>query len=162
MARLTVWEFDGAEGAEAAAATLVALAHEHAGLIDDAATVSWADGERRPRTRRLDSLPGSGALGDAFWGLLFGLVFYLPLLGAAIGAATGAFSGSLSGVGIDHVFINRARDRITPGTSALFLMSSGHVPDLVVDALEGHAPAELAFADLGPEQEHALRVVFAD
>ena len=69
----------------------------------------------------------------AFWGLLFGLIFFVPLLGAAIGAATGALAGSLTDVGIDDEFINKVRDQITPGTSALFVMTS----DAVVDKVQG-------------------------
>ena len=61
-------------------------------------------------------------MGGSFWGLLFGLIFFVPLLGAAIGAATGALAGSLTDVGIDDAFINKVRDQVTPGTSALFVL----------------------------------------
>ena len=101
-------------------------------------------------------------MGGAFWGLLFGLIFFVPLLGAALGAATGALSGSLGDVGIDDGFINRVRDQVTPGTSALFLMSSDAVIDKVHEAFEGQAPSELLFTNLSEEQENALREVFAD
>ena len=83
-------------------------------------------------------------MGGAFWGLLFGLIFFVPLLGAAIGAASGALSGSLRDVGIDDSFINRVRDRVTPGTSALFLMSSDAVVDKVKDAFAGANPASFS------------------
>ena len=61
-----------------------------------AATVSWPEGAKRPKTRELHNLAGAGALGGAFWGLLFGLLFFVPLLGMAIGAAAGALSGALT------------------------------------------------------------------
>jgi uncharacterized membrane protein len=162
MATLTVWKFDTAEGAEAATKTLEELSREELITIHDAATVSWPEGKKKPKTRQLANLAGAGALGGAFWGLLFGLIFFVPLLGAAIGAATGALSGSLSDVGIDDSFINRARDQITPGTSALFVMSSDAVIDRVRDAFEGHEPSELLFTNVDHEQEAALRQVFAD
>src|SRR5256886_11165514 len=54
---------------------------------------------------------------------LFRSIFFVPFLGAAIGAATGALAGSMSDVGIDDELIEQARDRITPGTSALFAMT---------------------------------------
>jgi uncharacterized membrane protein len=92
--------------------------------------------------------------------MLFGLIFFLPLLGAAIGAATGALSGSLTDVGIDDGFINRVRERITPGTSALFVMSSDAVVDKVKGAFTG-SNAELLFTNLDEKQENALREVFA-
>ena len=104
----------------------------------------------------------AGALGGAFWGMLFGLIFFVPLLGAAVGAAAGALTGSLANVGIDDGFINRVRDRITPGTSALFLMSSDAVIDRVRDAFVGHEPSDLLFTNLSAEQETALREAFAE
>ena len=123
MATLTVWKFDTAEGAEGAVRTLEELSKAELITIHDAATVTWEAGKKKPKTRQLRNLAGAGALGGAFWGLLFGLIFFVPLLGAAIGAATGALSGSLADVGIDDSFINRVRDQITPGTSALFVMT---------------------------------------
>ncbi len=86
----------------------------------------------------------------------------MPLLGAAIGAATGALAGSLTDVGIDDTFINKVRDQVTPGTSALFVMSSGAVTDKVHDAFAGHEPSELLFTNLDDEQEAALRQVFQE
>ena len=162
MATLTVWKFDTAEGAEGAVRTLEELSKAELITIHDAATVTWEADKKKPKTRQLRNLAGAGALGGAFWGLLFGLIFFVPLLGAAIGAATGALSGSLADVGIDDSFINRARDEITPGTSALFVMSSDAVMDKVRDAFEGHQPSELLFTNMDQEQENALREVFAD
>ena len=82
-----------------------------------------------PAARQHHARPGPSAA--SFWGLLFGLIFFVPLLGAAIGAATGALAGSLTDVGIDDTFINKVRDQITPGTSALFVMTSDAVMDKV-------------------------------
>jgi uncharacterized membrane protein len=162
MATLTVWKFDTAEGADAAAKTLETLSREEIIVIHDAATVSWENGKKKPKTRQLADLAAAGALGGAFWGLLFGLIFFVPLLGAAIGAATGALSGSLADVGIDDALINRTRDEITPGTSALFVMTSDAVMDEVKDAFEGHEPSEPLFTNLSSDQEAALREVFTD
>jgi uncharacterized membrane protein len=160
MATLTVWKFDTADGAEHASKTLENLATQELIKIHDAATVTWEAGAKKPKTRQMHSLAGAGALGGAFWGMLFGLIFFVPLLGAAIGAATGAASGSLADVGIDDGFINRVRDRVTPGTSALFVMSSDAVVDKVKDVFAGEH-AELLFTNLDEKQEQALREVFA-
>lgn len=161
MGTLTVWRFDTAEGAEQATTTLQDLAGKHLIKIHDAATVTWEPGRKKPKTRQLHNLAGAGALGGAFWGMLFGLIFFVPLLGAAIGAATGALAGSLQDVGIDDGFINRVRDEVTPGTSALFVMSSDAVMDKVRDAFAGQRP-ELIFTNLSDEQEAAIREVFAE
>jgi len=160
QATLTVWKFSNPYGAEQAAATLQRLAKEQVITVHDAATVSWEEGKKKPKTHQLASTTGAGALGGSFWGFLFGLIFFVPLLGAAIGAASGALAGSLTDVGIDDTFINKARDQITPGTSALFVMTSDAVLDKVKDAFAGHEPEELMFTNLSDEQEAALRQTF--
>lgn len=161
MQTLSVWRFDSAAGADKAVVTLEDLAKQQLITIFDAATVSWAEGAKRPKTRQLHNLAGAGALGGAFWGLLFGLLFFVPLLGMAIGAATGALSGALTDVGINDDFIKKTRDQITPGTSALFVMSKDAVLDKVKAAFEGQMP-ELLFTNLSDDQEKALREAFAE
>ncbi len=162
MATLTVWKFDSPTGADEAVGTLESLAKQELIKVHDAATVSWEPGKKKPKTRQLHSLTGAGAMGGMFWGMLFGLIFLVPLLGAAIGAASGALAGSLADVGIDDDFINSARDKITPGTSALFLMSSDAVQEKVKGAFtdRGQQP-ELVQSNLSAEQEAALREMIA-
>jgi uncharacterized membrane protein len=109
----------------------------------------------------MHSLTGGGALGGGFWGLLFGLLFFVPLLGFAVGAAMGALAGSMSDIGIDDDFIRRVRDEVTPGTSALFVMTSGAVVDRVVDEFRGSG-ATLLSTNLSTEQESKLREAFAE
>lgn len=162
MATLTVWKFDSPTGAQDAVGTLEILAKQQLIQVHDAATVSWEPGKKKPKTRQLHSLAGAGAMGGMFWGMLFGLIFLVPLLGAAIGAATGALAGSLTDVGIDDDFIKSARDKITPGTSALFLMSSDAVGEKVKDAFDerGLRP-ELIESNLSADQEAELREMIA-
>ena len=161
MATLAVWKFSTPSAAGEASTRLQDPASQGVVVVHDAATVSWEGAAEGPRTRQLAGA-ASGPLGGSFWGLLFGLIFLVPLLGAAIGAATGADSGSLNDVGIDDTFINKVRDQITPGTSALFVLC----PDAVVDTIEAelavHQPAELIFTSLTSEQENALRSVFTE
>jgi len=159
MATLTAWKFDTADGAAQTQATLGELQKEGLITIVDAAIVEWEPSRKKPKTRQLHDLTGAGALGGSFWGLLFGMIFFVPLLGMAIGAATGAMAGSLSDVGIDDDFIRRTRDSITPGTSALFVLSSDAVLDRVAERMP--RKAELLHTNLDREQEDALREVFA-
>jgi uncharacterized membrane protein len=163
MATFTVWQFDSAEGAEAALTVLERLQKERLLKVKDAAVVSWPDGAKKPQTKQLHSLVGAGALGGGFWGFLFGLIFFVPLLGLAIGAATGALAGSLGDVGIDDAFIKDVRTKVTPGTSALFLLTSDAVVDKVAEELEstrGHAT--LIHTNLTNEQEAKLREAFTE
>lgn len=163
MATLTVWRYDTVDGAARAAEVLQRLARQDGLVLQDAATVAWEPGQGKPRTHQLGpSTTASGALGGGFWGLLFGLIFFMPLLGAAIGAATGALAGALADVGIDDTFINRVRDTVTPGTSALFVLTTDAALDQVHDAFAAGPKGELIFTNLTEEQEAALREVFAD
>jgi uncharacterized membrane protein len=160
MATLSVWKFTTPEGADDTLDTLQSLQKQELITIIDAATVSWPGAAKKPTTRQLHDTASAGALGGAFWGLLFGLIFFVPLIGAALGTAIGAASGALSDVGIDDDFIKQTREQITPGTSALFAMTTGAVVDKIRDALAG-THAELIHTNLSDEQENALRAAFA-
>jgi uncharacterized membrane protein len=161
MATLTVWKFDSPTAADATVNTLELLAKQELIVIHDAATVSWQADKKKPKTRQLRSLTGAGAMGGMFWGMLFGLIFFVPFLGAAVGAAAGALGGKLSDVGIDDDFITSVRDQVSPGTSALFLLTSGAVADKVKPAIEEYHPV-LIESNLTSEQEDALREMLAD
>jgi uncharacterized membrane protein len=160
MTALTIWRFTTPDGAQRAAESLAELAKSQLITVHDAAIVSWPEGDKKPKLRQLQSLVGRGALTGAFWGMLFGLIFLMPLVGAAIGAAGGALGGSLADVGIDDDLIKRIRAEITPGTSALLILSSDAVIDRVREAFAGQEIPELMFTNLSPEQEEALREVF--
>ncbi|MEV8098762.1 DUF1269 domain-containing protein [Kitasatospora sp. NPDC085879] len=161
MASLTVWRFPTAEGAHEALETLQDLQRQELITVRDGAVVSWPAGAKKPRTKQLSNLTGMGALGGTFWGLLLGMIFFVPILGMAMGAAAGAVAGHFTHVGIDDEFIEQVRERVTPGTSALFLLSSHAVLDKVAPAFEGRH-AELIQTNLSAEQEAALRETFAE
>ena len=160
MATLTAWKFSTPNGADDALATLERLQRDLLIEVHDAAVVSWEAGRKRPQTHEMHSTTAAGALGGGFWGLLFGLIFFVPLLGLAVGAASGALLGSMRDVGISDDFINQVRDKVTPGTSALFALTSGAVYDKVADAFKG-TEAELISTNLSDDQEAKLRDAFS-
>jgi uncharacterized membrane protein len=159
MAALTVWKFGTPFGADAALERLQGLQQQELIVVRDAAVVSWEPGKNKPRTRQLHDTKLGGALGGGFWGLLFGLIFFVPLIGLAIGAAAGALAGSLADVGISDSFIKNVRDEVTPGTSALFLLSSDAVIDRVRNEFAG-TEAALISTNMSEEQESRLRAAF--
>jgi uncharacterized membrane protein len=161
MQTLTVWKFSDASGADLALQTLETLQKE--GLIEvyDGAVVTWPEDKKKPKTRQMHSVSGIGALGGSFWGLLFGLIFFIPLIGLAVGAAAGALAGSLTDVGINDDFIKQVRQEVTPGTSALFVMTGNAVVDKVREAFAGQHPS-LIFTNLTDDQDRALRDAFAE
>ena len=160
MSTLTVWKFDTSAGAERGGEILESLPSAERAIIHDAARVSWVRGATKPTTGSMAALASEDALGEAFWGLLFGLLFYSPLIGAAVGSATGGLSGSLASFGIDDVLVNRVRDTVTPGTSALFVLGADSVVDQLGDALRVDQPLTVLVASLSSRQERSLREVF--
>lgn len=160
MAALTVWKFSSPAAAEEALDTLGRLQDQQLIRVPDAAVVSWPAGARKPATHEMHDAKSAGALGGGFWGLLFGLIFFVPLLGVAIGAASGAILGSMKEVGISETFISEVRDKVTPGTSALFALTADAVPDRVAEAFSQTRP-ELIRTSLSAEQEARLREVFS-
>jgi uncharacterized membrane protein len=161
MATLTVWKFAEADAAQRALNTLEDLQRQQLITVQDGAVVSWPAGEAKPKTTQLHNLAGAGALGGAFWGMLFGILFFIPLIGLALGAAAGALGGSMADVGIDDSFIKEVKQKVTPGTSALFLLSS----DAVLDKVKEHVRdlhAELIHTNLSADQEAALRSTFSE
>lgn len=159
MATMTVFKFPSSGGARAVLGTIEDLQRQQLITLHDAAIVQWPADKKKPRTEQLHNMTGSGALSGAFWGMLFGLLFFIPILGAAIGAAMGALSGSLVDVGIDDEFIKRVRDEVSPGTSALFLLTSNAVTDRVLDALRG-TEMELIATNLSADDEKRLHAAF--
>lgn len=77
--------------------------------------------------------------GDVAWGMVWMLVFALlfdrPSPGRPDGAGLDALLELLAGSGVDERFQAEVRDRLGPGTSALFLGLEAGQPDRVVDVL---------------------------
>lgn len=142
-------------------ATLQGAQRQELIRIDDAAIVRWPEGAKKPKTEQLSNLTGAGALGGAFWGMLFGLLFFVPFFGMAVGAAMGALGGHFADVGISDDFIKDVKSQVTPGTSALFVMSSGAVVDRIAEMVKGQK-FEVLTTNLSPEQEAKLRESFAE
>ena len=161
MATLSVLKFNDPSGADRVLLALQGMQERQLITLEDAAVVSWPEGRKKPQTRQLASMTGAGTLGGAFWGFLFGLIFFIPLLGMAMGAAMGAIGGSLADVGIDDDFIKQVRERVTPGTSALFALTSGAAVDRVAEELKPY-DFEIISTNLPMEQEQKLREAFGE
>ena len=160
MATLTVWKFKTPEGADQALAHLGQLQKELLIEILDAATISWPEGKKSPSTNTIHNLACAGAMSGTFWGMLFGLLFWMPLLGALVGAGLGALNGCFAQYGIDERFLGDVRKKVTPGTSALFLLTGKVVLDKVEAAMAGQM-GELIRSNLSNEQEAKLRADFS-
>src|ERR687898_2647555 len=160
MATLSVLKFNDPAGADRVLIALQGMQERQMITLEDAAVLSWPLGSKKPKTRQLHSTAGAGAGWGAFWGFLFGLLFFIPFLGAAIGAGMGALTGSMADVGISDDFIKQVREKVIPGTSALFALTSGATVDKVVDELKQY-DFEIISTNLPAEQEKQLREAFA-
>ena len=131
VATVSVWGFPRADDAGDALETLRRLERSEALTVLDAALVSWPEGRGNPRSRQLRNAGGT------FWGMLVGLTFFASFLDVAIGEATVALADSMRDLGIDDDFIARIRADITPGTSALFVLTPERVADQLCEAFPG-------------------------
>ena len=161
MATLTVLKFETADGAEKALHVVQDLSKQNLITLHDAAIVTWPADKKKPKTKQLTDLAGAGAFSGAFWGMLFGLIFFVPIIGMVVGATMGALTGSMADVGINDEFIRSIRSKVTPGTSALFLMTSGAVQDRVFEAMK-QFKFEIVASNLSDEEENKLREAFAE
>ena len=155
MNTVSVWRFDAPEGAEVSLRALERLQTQQLIAVDDAAVVIWRAGARRPHCYQMGAVDGTTALSGAFWGLLFGLLFLLPLAGPVDSASV------LTRVGLFDKFLQRVRARITPGTSALFLLTRSAMVDRIHGAL-ADTDAEVLVSNLDQEQAGALLQAFTD
>lgn len=157
MTTITGYKFDTPDGANQMLALVKPLSRQGLITVEDAAIVIWPEGNRNPKTRHLDDMVGAGELGGTFWGLLFGLIFFIPFYGMAVGATVGSIAGHYSNYGIDKDFVKQARDEVTEGTSALFLMTSEAVADKVTEAVrESGLKFDCFHTNLSYEQEQFL------
>ena len=161
MATLTVLKFSTPEGANQMLDKIKSLQKMELIKIQDAAIVTWPHGKDKPKTKQLVDMAGMGAMQGAFWGMLFGLIFFIPFFGLAVGAAMGALSGKMADYGISDEFIKTTREKVTEGTSALFLMTSDAVQDKVAAELKGYK-FELIASNLTKEQEEQLMAAFSE
>lgn len=108
------------------------------------------------KLHQMYNLTASGAVGGGFWGVLIGLIFMNPLLGLVVGAGAGAVAGALSDVGINDDFMKQLAEKLTPGTSALFVLVDSDLTDKVLDALRGTGGTVLQ-SSLSHEDEAKLQ-----
>jgi uncharacterized membrane protein len=161
MATLSVLKFDTPAGADEGLELMKSLQKQQLITLQDAAIVTWPEGAKKPKTKQLINMAGMGALNGAFWGMLFGILFFVPLLGLAVGAAFGALGGSMTDVGIDDGFIKKTKEKVTEGTSALFLLTSDATTDKVIDQMK-NLQFEIVSTSLTQEEEDKLKAAFSE
>ncbi len=134
MSSLTAWKFGGTEGADPAVLRLKQLDHQE--LIDvlDVAVVRWPEYSAEPLAQEHVTDEGT---------------------------KMSALVNKVRKAGIDSAMVESVKSDITPGTSALLLLSSDATIDTVAKAFEGQG-MELIRSDLSVQQEDQLRSAFSE
>ena len=95
--------------------------------IGDSAVITKDPDGKTHVTNEVSSDTKSGAMIGGFLGLVLGL-FFLPVFGlVAGGIAIGALFGRSMGQSVDPTFVKEVTAELTPGTSSLFVIVTGHV-----------------------------------
>ena len=124
MPSLTVWRFPTPLGVEAGELQLRRLEEQGALTVHDAVTVIWMPGADQPEVRRERHRTAGAAGKGTFWGALVGTLVLAPVAGAAVGATAAAVVSRLRHAGVPDATVDALRDALTPGTSALFVVTS--------------------------------------
>ncbi len=160
MSDLVAIAYDDQQTAEQVRHTLADLAKERLIELDDAVVLT-CDDEGKVRLHQAANPVATGAAGGALWGSLIGLIFLMPLMGAVFGAVGGALGGSMTDSGIDDNFMKELGQKLTPGTSALFLLIRKSTPDKLLPRIE-HFGGHVIQTSLSDEDEQRLRAALGD
>jgi uncharacterized membrane protein len=137
---LTVLAFDDMETAEEVHQALVHAKNQGLIVIEDAAVVvKDEDGKVKVDNQVARGTWAASAVGGGL-GLLIGSIFF-PIGGLVLGLAGGALVAKSMDLGVDGKFVDEVGKKISPGTSALFVLSSGGNESAILAVLreyEGH------------------------
>lgn len=155
---ITAWTFEDPQAALLAAG-LVGEGLVAAESPRDWGVVTWAHDSARPTVSGEGYAAPDGELGPAFWGLLFGLVFFA-------GGLTQSWANrsvpelTLLELGLGDGFVADVRNRMTPGSSALFVLGDPETEARVDQALAHLHPTSVR-GSLSGAHDEALRTAFA-
>lgn len=167
MTDLIAVVFDDALEADRVLGKLHDLQREY--LIDlGDAVVAVREQDGKVRLKQSVNLVGAGAasggLSGILWGTLVGLLFLNPVagftVGGLIGAGAGALAGALADYGIDDNFIKSLAQKMSPGSSALFVLVRKVQPEKVMAEL-GNIRGTVLRTSLSPQQEAKLQEVLS-
>ena len=97
----------------------------------------WEHDADKPDLQHEHDGPKRGAAWGALWGILGGALFAIPVAGLVLGAGIGALAKATAGTGITKEDLERIRTEVTPGTSALFLVTEDADMDRLGERFRG-------------------------
>ena len=146
MSELMVLGFDNEADADAFGLKVAQLQKDMIVQLQDAAMVV-RDPDGKPHVKHGKQLVGAGAMGGAFWGMLFGLLFFVPFL------------GKMGKTGIDRAVLEQMGDAVPPGKAGWFLLIEKMTEDKFLEAVEG-TKATVVRTNLSHEDEEQLKAAF--
>jgi uncharacterized membrane protein len=158
MPSLTVWRYPTPLGVEAGELLLRRLEERGALTVHDAVTVIWMPGADQPDVRRVRHRTAGAAGRGTFWGALVGTLVLAPVAGAAVGATAAAVASRLRHAGVPAETVSALTGALTPGTSALFVVTSDADPAVVGPAV-ADTEAELIHAEVDDRTAAELRLL---
>ena len=159
MTAFTVWKFEDVDGAARAESSLESAASDGLVTIVDHAVMSWPEGADKPELHHRHDSSKRGAAWGALWGILGGALFFIPVAGAVVGAGIGALAKATAGTGITKEDLERIRTQITPGTSALFMVTEDADLDRLGERFHGR-DARLISTNLTEAERSVLLETF--
>lgn len=130
----TAWRFRGTEGADDAVLRLTQLDAQDLIEVHDVAVIRWPQYAAAPTAQE-----------------------HVTAAGGKMSSLSRKFKGDI----VDPAMIDSVKDDLSPGTSALVLLSTGAEIDQVARAMHGQG-MELIRSDLSVPQQDRLRSAFAD
>jgi uncharacterized membrane protein len=156
---LVVFTFDEENEARGALEALRNLEKAGRLKIDDSAVIRRGEDGKVHVDNKIDSSVKSGAAIGGMLGLIIGGLLF-PIGGLILGAAGGAAFGKMMETGVDKKFVEDVSNSLQPGSSALFVTSSGGDPAAVVAALRPFK-GTVYHTNLSSEAEQSLRSALA-
>jgi uncharacterized membrane protein len=156
---LVVFTFDDENEARGALEALRNLEKAGRLKIDDSAVIRRGEDGKVHVDNKIDSSVKSGAAIGGMLGLIIGGLLF-PIGGLILGAAGGAAFGKMMETGVDKKFVEDVSNSLQPGSSALFVTSSGADPAAVVAALRPFK-GTVYHTNLSSEAEQSLRSALA-
>jgi uncharacterized membrane protein len=154
VSTLVAITFPGADTAAQALGTIRSLEHEGGIKLEDTAVVTKAaDGKIHIKNEASSGTETGIAVGAVLGSLLF-VVF--PIAGIVGGAIAGGLIGRAVKPGIDGKFVKEVEDNLAPGGSAIFLLTKGGNPGLLIAAMRPYE-GTVVQTTLDDEEEQALR-----
>jgi len=156
---LVVFTFDDENEARDALTALENLKKANRLSIDDSAVIRRGEDGKIHVDNKVDSsIKGGAAVGGILGLIIGGLLF--PIGGLILGVAGGAAVGKMMETGVDKKFVKDVSESLKPGSSALFVTSSGGDPAAVVSALKPFK-GTVYHTNLSSEAEQSLRSALA-